>query len=196
MLSNVCRLLIFFICLYISVICQSVKYSTSIRNIDFTGCNITWRGAEHMASIINVEGFIPFVHSFCIYWNCSWLEIVCPFDNIFSASGSTQARSSLGRVSEVPASAVWRHGRSPSYHPQLQHVDRWSRRCLSGQRADGRPLGKRSERNMMRTRVWGCCPSCEVVKFPSVLWLVNSCGPPEMRTVHRGGSALARGLED
>lgn len=45
--------------LYISVICQSVKYSTSIRNIDFTGCNITWRGAEHMASIINVKGFIP-----------------------------------------------------------------------------------------------------------------------------------------
>lgn len=53
------RCLQFFVCLYISVICQSVKYSTSIRNIDFTGCNITWRGAEHMASIINVKGFIP-----------------------------------------------------------------------------------------------------------------------------------------
>lgn len=38
-----------------SVICQSVKYSTSIRTLDFSGCNVTWRGAEHMANIVKVE---------------------------------------------------------------------------------------------------------------------------------------------
>lgn len=61
---GVCSL---FVCLFISVICQSVKYSTNIRNIDFTGCNITWRGAEHMASIINVGGFIHFYTSFFLH---------------------------------------------------------------------------------------------------------------------------------
>ncbi|KAL0979685.1 hypothetical protein UPYG_G00188230 [Umbra pygmaea] len=36
----------------LEVICQSVKYSSSIKTVDFTGCNLTWRGAEHMANII------------------------------------------------------------------------------------------------------------------------------------------------
>ncbi|XP_054895275.1 centrosomal protein of 78 kDa isoform X2 [Poeciliopsis prolifica] len=36
----------------LEIICQSVKYSTSIRSVDFTGCNLTWTGAEHMANII------------------------------------------------------------------------------------------------------------------------------------------------
>ncbi|XP_031712621.1 centrosomal protein of 78 kDa isoform X2 [Anarrhichthys ocellatus] len=40
----------------LEVICQSVKYSTSIRTVDFTGCNLTWRGAEHMANIIKHQG--------------------------------------------------------------------------------------------------------------------------------------------
>ncbi|XP_035234528.1 centrosomal protein of 78 kDa isoform X1 [Anguilla anguilla] len=36
----------------LQTICQSVKYSTSIKTVDFTGCNLTWQGAEHMANII------------------------------------------------------------------------------------------------------------------------------------------------
>ncbi|XP_032371519.1 centrosomal protein of 78 kDa isoform X3 [Etheostoma spectabile] len=40
----------------LEVICQSVKYSASIRVVDFTGCNLTWRGAEHMANIIKHQG--------------------------------------------------------------------------------------------------------------------------------------------
>ncbi|XP_068560181.1 LOW QUALITY PROTEIN: centrosomal protein of 78 kDa [Cebidichthys violaceus] len=40
----------------LEVICQSVKYSTTIRTVDFTGCNLTWRGAEHMANIIKHQG--------------------------------------------------------------------------------------------------------------------------------------------
>uniref|UniRef100_A0A8D0LAA7 Centrosomal protein of 78 kDa n=1 Tax=Sphenodon punctatus TaxID=8508 RepID=A0A8D0LAA7_SPHPU len=35
-----------------SAICQSVKNSTCLKSIDFTGCSLTWRGAEHMASIL------------------------------------------------------------------------------------------------------------------------------------------------
>ncbi|KAM4706975.1 centrosomal protein of 78 kDa-like [Discoglossus pictus] len=33
-------------------ICQSVKNSPTIKVINFTGCNLTWRGAEHIAHII------------------------------------------------------------------------------------------------------------------------------------------------
>ncbi|XP_072289604.1 centrosomal protein of 78 kDa-like [Eucyclogobius newberryi] len=40
----------------LEIICQSVKYSTSIRTVDFTGCNLTWRAAEHMANIIKHQG--------------------------------------------------------------------------------------------------------------------------------------------
>ncbi|KAI3372713.1 hypothetical protein L3Q82_023181, partial [Scortum barcoo] len=40
----------------LEVICQSVKYSTSIKTVDFTGCSLTWRGAEHMANIIRHQG--------------------------------------------------------------------------------------------------------------------------------------------
>ncbi|TSO88119.1 Calcineurin-binding protein cabin-1 [Bagarius yarrelli] len=36
----------------LETVCQSVKYSISIRTVDFTACNITWRGAEHLANII------------------------------------------------------------------------------------------------------------------------------------------------
>lgn len=50
-----------------SVICQSVKYSTSIRTLDFTGCNVTWRGAEHMANIVKVEYLCWFYNA----WNNS-----------------------------------------------------------------------------------------------------------------------------
>ncbi|XP_051923285.1 centrosomal protein of 78 kDa isoform X1 [Hippocampus zosterae] len=40
----------------LEVICQSVKYSARIKELDFTGCNITWRGAEHLANIIQHQG--------------------------------------------------------------------------------------------------------------------------------------------
>ncbi|XP_061881502.1 centrosomal protein of 78 kDa isoform X2 [Entelurus aequoreus] len=40
----------------LEVICQSVKYSKHIKDIDFTACNITWRGAEHLANIIQHQG--------------------------------------------------------------------------------------------------------------------------------------------
>nr|XP_061804472.1 centrosomal protein of 78 kDa-like [Nerophis lumbriciformis] len=40
----------------LEVTCQSVKYSTRIKEVDFSGCNITWRGAEHLANIIQHQG--------------------------------------------------------------------------------------------------------------------------------------------
>nr|XP_005997550.1 PREDICTED: centrosomal protein of 78 kDa [Latimeria chalumnae] len=39
----------------LEIICQSVKNSPSIKVVNFTGCNLTWRGAEHMASIIKLQ---------------------------------------------------------------------------------------------------------------------------------------------
>nr|XP_025956014.1 centrosomal protein of 78 kDa isoform X2 [Dromaius novaehollandiae] len=36
----------------LETICQSVKNSASIRCINFTGCSLTWRGAEHMANVL------------------------------------------------------------------------------------------------------------------------------------------------
>uniref|UniRef100_A0A8B9FWP8 Centrosomal protein of 78 kDa n=1 Tax=Amazona collaria TaxID=241587 RepID=A0A8B9FWP8_9PSIT len=33
-------------------ICQSLKNSTNIRYVNFTGCSLTWRGAEHIANIL------------------------------------------------------------------------------------------------------------------------------------------------
>lgn len=41
-----------------SAICQSVKYSATIKTVDFTACNITWRGAEHLVNIIKVSWFL------------------------------------------------------------------------------------------------------------------------------------------
>ncbi|XP_042326731.1 centrosomal protein of 78 kDa isoform X2 [Sceloporus undulatus] len=36
----------------LELICQSVKNSSCIRSVDFTGCSLTWRGTEHMASTL------------------------------------------------------------------------------------------------------------------------------------------------
>ncbi|XP_019372967.1 PREDICTED: centrosomal protein of 78 kDa isoform X1 [Gavialis gangeticus] len=36
----------------LETICQSVKNSTTIRSINFTACNLTWRGAEHLANVL------------------------------------------------------------------------------------------------------------------------------------------------
>ncbi|KAJ7329282.1 hypothetical protein JRQ81_015456 [Phrynocephalus forsythii] len=39
----------------LEIICQSVKNSASIKSIDFTGCSLTWRGTEHLASILKYQ---------------------------------------------------------------------------------------------------------------------------------------------
>ncbi|XP_068523006.1 centrosomal protein of 78 kDa [Anas acuta] len=36
----------------LETICQSVKNSATIRYVNFTGCSLTWRGAEHMANVL------------------------------------------------------------------------------------------------------------------------------------------------
>lgn len=60
------------------MICQSVKYSTSIRTVDFTGCNLTWRGAEHMANIIKVEYLIlkTWPAIFNVFWTLA-IVVIC-----------------------------------------------------------------------------------------------------------------------
>ncbi|POI32743.1 hypothetical protein CIB84_003505 [Bambusicola thoracicus] len=35
-----------------SAVCQSMKNSATIRYVNFTGCSLTWRGAEHMANVL------------------------------------------------------------------------------------------------------------------------------------------------
>ncbi|NWW93084.1 CEP78 protein, partial [Rhynochetos jubatus] len=36
----------------LETICQSVKNSVTIRYVNFTGCSLTWRGAEHTANVL------------------------------------------------------------------------------------------------------------------------------------------------
>ncbi|KFQ19049.1 Centrosomal protein of 78 kDa, partial [Merops nubicus] len=36
----------------LETICQSVKNSAVIKCVNFTGCSLTWRGAEHMAKVL------------------------------------------------------------------------------------------------------------------------------------------------
>ncbi|NXW59196.1 CEP78 protein, partial [Eurystomus gularis] len=36
----------------LETICQSVKDSATIRCVNFTGCSLTWRGAEHIANVL------------------------------------------------------------------------------------------------------------------------------------------------
>ncbi|XP_030323110.1 centrosomal protein of 78 kDa [Calypte anna] len=36
----------------LETICQSIKNSTTIRCVNFTGCSLTWRGAEHIANVL------------------------------------------------------------------------------------------------------------------------------------------------
>ncbi|XP_038660836.1 centrosomal protein of 78 kDa isoform X2 [Scyliorhinus canicula] len=36
----------------LKIVCESVKNSATIKTVNFTGCNLTWRGAEHMTNII------------------------------------------------------------------------------------------------------------------------------------------------
>nr|XP_033783015.1 centrosomal protein of 78 kDa isoform X2 [Geotrypetes seraphini] len=36
----------------LETICKNIKNSTTIKTLNFTGCNLTWCGAEHMANLI------------------------------------------------------------------------------------------------------------------------------------------------
>ncbi|XP_043403093.1 centrosomal protein of 78 kDa isoform X6 [Chelonia mydas] len=36
----------------LETICQSVRNSANIKSINFTGCSLTWRGAEHLANVL------------------------------------------------------------------------------------------------------------------------------------------------
>ncbi|XP_066472055.1 centrosomal protein of 78 kDa [Tiliqua scincoides] len=42
----------------LEIICQSVKNSACIKSVDFTGCSLTWRGTEHLASILKHQAVI------------------------------------------------------------------------------------------------------------------------------------------
>ncbi|KFV00580.1 Centrosomal protein of 78 kDa, partial [Pterocles gutturalis] len=39
----------------LETICQSVKNSATIRYVNFTGCSLTWRGAEHIANVLKCQ---------------------------------------------------------------------------------------------------------------------------------------------
>ncbi|XP_074052800.1 centrosomal protein of 78 kDa isoform X2 [Macrotis lagotis] len=39
----------------LEIICQSVKTSVTLKTINFSGCNLTWRGAEHLANILKYQ---------------------------------------------------------------------------------------------------------------------------------------------
>nr|XP_058927188.1 centrosomal protein of 78 kDa isoform X2 [Kogia breviceps] len=36
----------------LEIICQGIKNSISLKTVNFTGCNLTWQGADHMAKIL------------------------------------------------------------------------------------------------------------------------------------------------
>lgn len=42
----------------LEIICQGVKNSACIKSIDFTGCNLTWRGTEHLANILKHQAIV------------------------------------------------------------------------------------------------------------------------------------------
>ncbi len=37
-----------------SVLCKGVKNSTSVSSLNFTGCGLSWKGAETLAKVIKV----------------------------------------------------------------------------------------------------------------------------------------------
>ncbi|XP_072461114.1 centrosomal protein of 78 kDa isoform X2 [Notamacropus eugenii] len=39
----------------LETVCQSVKTSVTLKTINFSGCNLTWRGAEHLANILKYQ---------------------------------------------------------------------------------------------------------------------------------------------
>ncbi|XP_036712079.1 centrosomal protein of 78 kDa [Balaenoptera musculus] len=38
-----------------TVICQGIKNSITLKTVNFTGCNLTWQGADHMAKILKYQ---------------------------------------------------------------------------------------------------------------------------------------------
>ncbi|KAM9079757.1 carotenoid-cleaving dioxygenase, mitochondrial isoform 3-T3 [Megaptera novaeangliae] len=55
-IGRVLRFLGFSFFSYVSkVICQGVKNSTTLKTVNFTGCNLTWQGADHMAKILKYQ---------------------------------------------------------------------------------------------------------------------------------------------
>ncbi|XP_054979687.1 centrosomal protein of 78 kDa isoform X2 [Sorex araneus] len=39
----------------LEIICQGIKNSVTLKTVDFTGCNLTWQGAGHMAKILKYQ---------------------------------------------------------------------------------------------------------------------------------------------
>ncbi|KAM8801454.1 centrosomal protein of 78 kDa isoform 2-T2 [Rhynchonycteris naso] len=39
----------------LEIVCQGIKNSITLKTVDFTGCNLTWQGADHMAKILKYQ---------------------------------------------------------------------------------------------------------------------------------------------
>ncbi|XP_051002163.1 centrosomal protein of 78 kDa [Acomys russatus] len=39
----------------LAIICQGIKNSVTLKTVNFTGCNLTWQGASHMAKILKYQ---------------------------------------------------------------------------------------------------------------------------------------------
>lgn len=39
----------------LEIICQGIKNSVALKTVNFTGCNLTWQGASHMAKILKYQ---------------------------------------------------------------------------------------------------------------------------------------------
>ncbi|KAM9103988.1 LOW QUALITY PROTEIN: centrosomal protein of 78 kDa-like [Megaptera novaeangliae] len=39
----------------LEIICQGIKNSITLKTVHFTGCNLTWQGADHMAKILKYQ---------------------------------------------------------------------------------------------------------------------------------------------
>uniref|UniRef100_A0A2K5UK01 Centrosomal protein of 78 kDa n=1 Tax=Macaca fascicularis TaxID=9541 RepID=A0A2K5UK01_MACFA len=39
----------------LEIICQGIKSSITLKTVNFTGCNLTWQGADHMAKILKYQ---------------------------------------------------------------------------------------------------------------------------------------------
>nr|XP_048285797.1 centrosomal protein of 78 kDa isoform X4 [Myodes glareolus] len=39
----------------LEIICQGIKNSVTLKTVNFTGCNLTWQGASHMAKILKYQ---------------------------------------------------------------------------------------------------------------------------------------------
>lgn len=63
-----------FVCFFfLLVVCQGIKNSVTLKTINFTGCNLTWQGADHMAKILKVILCLNFHENICdwstlIFW--------------------------------------------------------------------------------------------------------------------------------